>query len=252
MGLKQNGTINAQYPFRLRGGDLGYVRQMSGRSEMRNSLGAFSELGGIPNGHLAPSSWALPRKAGAVSAYVGTRLSLGAADLLMAQGRNIEGASTLEIAVGDAQLQLVVSATGEATLTITADGLLSGALSAVGEATFSLTVDDGLLGAIVSGDGSATVTLSAAAAIRALGWIEGTTEASNDLTPAAIAQAVGGRIVEAGYTADQILRLLAAVAAGNAAGLESGSPAFDGLDGSRRIEGTYVGGVREVTLIDAE
>jgi hypothetical protein len=55
-------------------------------------------------------------------------------------------------------------------------------------------------------------------------------------------------VIESGYTAAEILKLLAAVAQGNASGLESGSPVFKSLDGTKdRIEATYVSGTRTVT-----
>lgn len=59
-------------------------------------------------------------------------------------------------------------------------------------------------------------------------------------------------VIESGYTAAEILRLLAAVAAGSATGLESGSQAFTGLDGTtERVTGTYSGGTRTITGLDS-
>jgi len=60
-------------------------------------------------------------------------------------------------------------------------------------------------------------------------------------------------VIESGYTAAQILRLIAAAVQGNATGLESGAPAFKGLDGTTtRIDATYAAGVRVVTDRDAD
>ena len=60
------------------------------------------------------------------------------------------------------------------------------------------------------------------------------------------------KVIESGYTAEEILRLLAAVAQGNATGLENGNPVFKSIDGGTdRIEATYVDGVRVVTNRDA-
>lgn len=59
-------------------------------------------------------------------------------------------------------------------------------------------------------------------------------------------------MIESGYTAAEILRLLAAVAQGDATGLESGSPVFKGIDGTTdRVTATYSGGTRTVTGRDA-
>lgn len=59
-------------------------------------------------------------------------------------------------------------------------------------------------------------------------------------------------IIESGFTAEQMLRMMAAVAAGNATGLESGAPAFFSMDGAKqRIAATYANGSRTVTGRDA-
>lgn len=54
--------------------------------------------------------------------------------------------------------------------------------------------------------------------------------------------------IESGLTAAQLLRLLAAVAQGNATGLESNNPKFMSVDGSiERVVATYNQGTRTVT-----
>jgi hypothetical protein len=48
-----------------------------------------------------------------------------------------------------------------------------------------------------------------------------------------------------------VLRLIAAALAGNATGLENGSPVFRSLDGAKpRITGTYAAGTRTVSALD--
>lgn len=62
-----------------------------------------------------------------------------------------------------------------------------------------------------------------------------------------------GKAIEAGYTADQIMRILAATAAGAATGLEGGNPQFTGLDGTTvRVDGTYSAGTRTIDAINAD
>ena len=57
-------------------------------------------------------------------------------------------------------------------------------------------------------------------------------------------------VIESGYTAAQILRILAAVAAGSATDLE-GNPSFTGLDGTtERVAGTISSGTRTITTLD--
>lgn len=66
-----------------------------------------------------------------------------------------------------------------------------------------------------------------------------------------VATAVWAEMVEAGFSAAALLRLLAAQAAGDATGLDGASTTFKSLDGSRdRITGQVAGGVRTVTHRD--
>lgn len=60
-------------------------------------------------------------------------------------------------------------------------------------------------------------------------------------------------VIESGYTAAQLMRLMLAMSQGNATGLENGAPKFYSVDGATvRIEATYVNGVRTVTIRDAD
>lgn len=68
---------------------------------------------------------------------------------------------------------------------------------------------------------------------------------------AQVAAAVWAEMVEAGYSAAALLRLLAAQAAGDATGLDGASTTFKSLDGiTTRIAGHVAGGVRTVTQRD--
>jgi hypothetical protein len=59
-------------------------------------------------------------------------------------------------------------------------------------------------------------------------------------------------VIESGFTAAEILRLLASHAAGAATGLEGATPRFKSLDGTKtRIDGTYAAGERGITNLDA-
>jgi hypothetical protein len=62
-----------------------------------------------------------------------------------------------------------------------------------------------------------------------------------------IAASVWLRVIEAGFNAEAILRIIAAHAAGEGVGLEGVNPQFKGLDGTTvRIDGTYVSGNRTI------
>lgn len=68
----------------------------------------------------------------------------------------------------------------------------------------------------------------------------------------AIADAVWAKVIEGALTAEQIQRILLAVNAGDATGLESGAPLFKSQDGTKnRVVATYSAGARVVTSRDA-
>jgi hypothetical protein len=68
------------------------------------------------------------------------------------------------------------------------------------------------------------------------------------MTPEGIRDAVWSKAIESGYSAEELIRLMAAVIQGDASGLESGNPEFKSIDGSKaRVVGTYSAGTRTIT-----
>ena len=97
----------------------------------------------------------------------------------------------------------------------------------------------------ISGQGLITQALPKARA-RALATIKVNSLSQDDVTGAVLEA-----VVEGGLSLKQVLRLLLAHAAGDATGLESGSPEFKSQDGSKtRIGGSYAAGTRTVTALD--
>lgn len=208
----------------------------------------MSKLAAVPNGHLAPSAWALPRTAGGMSAVNEGDFSFAAATLTLADGRNLSASTTFEIAAGTADLQLVVSATGTASITFTQSALLAGALSATGSAAFSIAPASVTLGAIVSATASAAFSLSTTATPRATGNLAGNITPFTDLSPEGLAASVWGEILESGYTAKDLMRLLSSVAAGktdiNTAGPDPIVTFRDLNDTANRVVATMSGSER--------
>ena len=119
--------------------------------------------------------------------------------------------------------------------------LAEGGLAYSGEAGYNLIRE------IIAAGG-----LSFAGAATVSGPVTPGTGTLDQATIDAIALAVWQRIIDAGLTAEELLRLIVAHAAGNATGLENGSPNFKSLDGTKnRITGTYAAGTRNVTGRDA-
>lgn len=262
MGLKQNTSILAQLPLRQMGGGVAGIRSMWDRTDLRNQStgqGIPSELAGIPSGHLAPSSWVLPYKPGAMSSFTSCVVQFSTSTPTIAAGRNIDGNTTVTITVNPADGQLVVSAVGSTSITFTAAANLSGALSAQGAASFAFTVPNATLGAIVDAQGSAPITWSLSATPRAIGNLSGDITPFTPLSPQSLADAVwsalasaynnpgtmGELLNSAGSAADPLLgivegtltlrdvqRIALAALAGERVGLGSPTETYLSQDGS--------------------
>ena len=97
-----------------------------------------------------------------------------------------------------------------------------------------------------------TISLSGTLTPYAIGQMSGTT-AEYGLTNTGIANSVWAKVVESGFSAEQILRIIAAQAAGAATGLENGNPQFTGLDGvTVRIDGAYSAGTRTIDSLNGD
>ncbi len=254
MALIGNRSVLHKSPGRFLSGTIASIERsnFSKAGMLANRFQALSPIfAGVPSGHLPPSSWSMPRTAGALSAINETTATLTPGALNLAEGRNLAGDSTFAFSLPDASLQLVVSADGTATITFSSTAALAGALQAVGAATATFTVDAATLGAIISAEAAASFAMTGSATPRALGTLAGDITPFTELSPQNLAAAVWGTIIEAGFSADQILRILAAHAAGAATGLEGANPQFTGLDGTTvRIDGTYSAGTRTIDALD--
>lgn len=229
---------------------------------------------GIPDGYRPPYTWALPQTAGGLSARKNLA-GVGAFVAAIAGGKNgeatLSGSGNLN-ATGALIVSLVAALTGSGTIsnadavaylqlaaTLAGAGDLDGALSAlahasaalsgVGDADATATASGALAASIiVTGDvlNSANVAASVWGAL-AVGN-NGAGTMGEKLNDAGSASNPWTEVIESGYTAAQILRLIAAAIQGDATGLESGTPTFKGLDGTTdRIVGTYSAGTRTVT-----
>lgn len=193
------------------------------------------------------------------------------------------GTSTVT-AVGQSLVETIGSISGVSTVLATGQSLWDALGQAVGSSTvlgedLSGSASDGsstgsstvagfgssLWEAVGTSTGVAAVTAILEAFFEATGSAVGTATVSgvgstpstgtgtlDQATIDAIATAVWAQILDAGITAEGLIRIIAAHAAGSATGLENGSPVFKSLDGTKnRITGTYVAGTRTVTGRDA-
>ena len=208
---------------------------------------------GIPNGYRQPGAWLQPDEAGGLSSFNGLtgegEITADALAVKLAEAA-ITGSGSLT-AFGGLIVQLIASITGSGTVT-------NGDIKAFLAAIASLTGSGAISSAVMTGLGEllAAVTASGTAGgstATGIGELDADIVAYGELTPEGIRDAVWARIVEAGFTAEQILRLLAAHAAGAATGLEGADMRYTGLDGTTtRIDGNYSGGTRTIDSLDAD
>jgi hypothetical protein len=256
MALLRNGAL--LYPNNNRylsaTGQYGLLRTLDGGAAKRNwgrgwqSVTDVTDKSGLPNGYRHPVAWMLPQKAGAITsrneAYV--TVSGTAAGAL---GKNSPATATVTIS-GLAVGGLIAGGVASATLTITGTADIFAGLGTTALATITL---DGSATPAATGhlDAAGVLTVNGVVVPYAVGFMEATTDFGNELSPSALANAVWQRVIEAGFSAESVLRLIAAHAAGAATGLEGANPQFTGLDGSTlRIDGTYSAGTRTIDALD--
>jgi hypothetical protein len=203
----------------------------------------------LPSGYRHMVAWKMGTKSGAIASRNDMGVTISAAGA-GAMGLGTSGTAGIIFGLSGTG-GLISSASGSASVNLAAAGLLFASKAVVGSATVSLTAE-GLTIALGHTGGVAGVSLDCDWTPYAVGWVAGTT-AEAGLTPTGIANAVWQKVIEQGFTAEQIVRLLAAYAAGEASGLEGANPQFIGLDGTTvRIDGTYAAGTRTIDALNGD
>ena len=167
----------------------------------------------IPSGNYAGKTWMLPQKSGEMQSRFDAvaRMSGTAAG---ARGVNLTASSSVVFSVANADLQLVVSASGSATVTFSASSALAGALQATGGTSFSFTLPATTLGAIINAQASASFALSGAGTPRAVGSLAGDITPFTELSPQNLAAAVWSAIAASNNTAGTMGSKLNSAASG--------------------------------------
>ena len=276
MALIGNRSVLNKSPGRFLNAGVATYRSSFSKHGMVRSA-AVDPKAAIPYGHLSPSSWVLPRKAGGMSSSNAARIVFDSSGLAVG-GITANGSSSITIAFADAFGQLIASAIGSSVFTISTNTpLLTASIQGIGSASFVVT-GDATLGAEANVSGSSTITITVANATAfplndasplrdasasmsfagsltpyAIGQMIGTTVDLGVVTNDSVASAVWSKVIEAGYSADSILRILAAHAAGQASGLEGSNPQFTGIDGiTVRIDGSYLAGNRTIDALNGD
>lgn len=219
MALIGNRSVLHKTPGRFLNGTVASVDRSNFSKHGMWRAAAFDAASAVPSGHLAPSSWVLPSRPGAMSSRY-EAISLSTAAGVGAMGVNIEGQSDgLSSAAGVGQL--IVSGSGLASSTSSASGVIQAALLAAGLASSSSSAA-AAIAAIGWMSGQAASSSSASLTSYAVGNMAGTTEALTELSPQAIAAAVWAASLEPGFDASRVMRIVAAATAGRASGGPAG------------------------------
>jgi hypothetical protein len=250
---------------------------------MRNQLASFDSKASIPDGCRHPVAWVMPQKSGGLSTR-NSIIGIGSLSATLQSGYNLDGEITGVGGITDAPLGLIVSIA--ATL-IASGGISSASAGALASLVAALTGSSNVsataaglaaLGASLTGSGTAvgnnTQLMSIAATIRGYG----------DLTPEGIRDSVWNAfvasynaagtmgkalgdvgagsnpwdaVIESGFTAREILQILAAVAAGKTDIIDLGggnaTVTFRDLaDTKDRIEAAVTGSERTTLTLDTD
>lgn len=249
MALLRNGSTIALIPARHRGGGIHTDIAVWGRHEARNRHTALDAISSTPVGYRPPYCWQMARKNGGMGATRGIKGSGAIGSANLAAGINItadlEGFGEISNALGQLIVSAVAAMNGTGGLSASAVGSISASADLSGTGSLSAP-----LGAIVG----ALATLSGTGGVS--GTLRGEGSMSADIAPATtvaaevIAKAVLDAVVENGLTLADVQKLLLAVAAGDATGLDS-NPVFKSQDGTvERITGALAGGSRTISSID--
>lgn len=284
--LLMNGVRDSASPFRRWGTTPGGESEGFVRSgPLRNFHGEARVTGeslkaSRPSGLRHPYTWMLAQKTGALASRLEIEgsVTFSAAG---ARGRNLT-ASVSGLATGTFTGQLVVSGSasisGSATVTSNAFAALLATASITGtggfpvagdalllESGFYLLREDGgkvLLetassGPILTALGWGVVAITGTASISATRYAKGTLEAEitpfTELSPQSLASAVWAQALEAGYTAEEMMRVMAAAMAGEVSGAGTTTITIrDIADTKARITATVDGtGNRTAVTLDA-
>jgi len=209
----------------------------------------------IPNGY-GMSAWVPPAVTGGMAAST-TLSGTSAVTANGAMGRNIEASLTGSGTISNALLSIIVDMAAN----LTGSGTISSAyllakVALVASLTGSGTIDDAELLAIANAAASLTGSGTLAATRYAVGHLSADiTVVGGQLTTANAAETIWGSIVETGFTYEEAVRILLAVAAGKTTIINLGGGNAivrfrDVNDTTNRVVADMVGSERSDVTLD--
>jgi hypothetical protein len=185
------------------GGQASMRSNFNKHGMQRNAFEQFDAKSAIPYGHLSPSAWVPPKRAGGMSSHNVTYATFGASGLAVG-GITANAPASFAFTVADADGQLISSGTGSASMTFTvANLLLTASLNGVGSSAFTITSNTPLLGAEASGIGNAVLSFTASLTPYAIGNMSGSTVDTGSIVNANIVSVNGYAVTGNGQTGSE-------------------------------------------------
>jgi hypothetical protein len=270
MGNPQRHLFSPSYNEMLNQGAMLHCR--------KSQAAAFSVYAAQPRGYYPPYCWIWPYKVRDLASRNLTSFAISATGS-GANGLGFPATASFSITTS-ALGSLIAGAVGSSSFSITSSGGVVATIGSPGSASFTIS-GTAAIEALGWASGGADIQFLATLTAWALGWMEGTTDVSAEVTPesvaAAVWRAVAGdfqesgsmgeklndagsaanpwtEIIESGYTAEEILRLVAAALLGKVSGADVNNPKFRNLgDTKDRIDATTdQHGNRLVVALDAD
>jgi hypothetical protein len=216
----------------------------------------MAKFNAVPSGYVVPYCYVISQSSGGMACFRGILSSGGISAGNLAGGLNATSPLTGSGDITNAALGLILSAvaalTGSATLSADILGKLeaAAALAGSGDITAALGALAGLAAGL-TGTGTSTADATAKAFLSSDIVVTG-----DILSTANIGDAVWARVIESGITAEEVVRILLAVAAGKSEVTDLGGGAAtvvfrDQADALDRVTATMASSDRTAVVIDA-
>lgn len=251
MALKQNGGTTYNLPLRIMGGGVASaILAAWNRTERYNQSigdGIQDKTAGHGYGHLHPSSWLMPYKAGAMSSRNASPISFSVSTLNVARGINLSGDAPITFfATGTGQA--VAALIGSTSFSFSGAGELNAPFNMVGASTITFT-ESGTLSGKADITGTANITFSGSLVTGAIAHLTAV-PIDTSLTAEAIANAVWELVLEGTLTAEQMMRINFAVLAGKTDITGSTVTFRDVADTKARLTANMTGSERTTVTLD--
>jgi hypothetical protein len=223
----------------------------------RNKFLSMPSFMSVPNGYTPGYAFTPAQTAGGLASYTNLEAVIGTSSSNLAAGINIDASLSAAIVLTQADLSQIVSllASLSAAINIT-DAQLAAVAGLQAALSASMSLTNAQLGAIVS----LIASLSAQGSFTnandfATASISASISSTTALSPQSLAAAVWSQAIENGHTAEEIIRLLAAVAAGQTSitdlGGGSATVIFRDLDDTKdRITASMTNSERTSLVLD--